>query len=229
MPDNPILYYTFALSPPSRAVLLTAKALNINLELRNIDLMKGEQLTSEFRKLNPIHTIPLLVDNDVIVYDSHAICGYLCDKYGSDNSLYPKDIVQRAHVNARLHFDTGFLFARLRIFFEPIFYWGSYDVPIEKLDYIGKCWPLLEAFLENNDYLCGDKVTIADYCCIATVTSCDGLAPIDSQKYPKLVEWIRRMESNEYYKAAKMAEGAIAFKEFLSNKILENKALAEGV
>lgn len=51
MSSNPILYYTFELSPPSRAVLLTAKALNINLDLRNINLMKGEQLTSEFRKV----------------------------------------------------------------------------------------------------------------------------------------------------------------------------------
>lgn len=178
-------------------------------------------------QLNPCHTIPLLIDNGVIVHDSHAICAYLCDKYGSDDSLYPKEIVKRAHVNARLHFDTGFLFARLRIFFEPIFYWGSYDVPKEKLDYIEKCWPLMNSFLENCDYLCGDELTIADFCCIATVTSCDGLAPIDNRKYPKLTEWIIRMESNEFYKAARMAEGAIAFKEFLNNKIKENEVLAE--
>lgn len=48
MSNNPILYYTFDLSPPSRAVLLTAKALNIDLDLRNINLMKGEQLSREF-------------------------------------------------------------------------------------------------------------------------------------------------------------------------------------
>lgn len=161
------------------------------------------------------------------MYDSHVICAYLCDKYSSDDSLYPKDLVKRANVNARLHFDTGFLFARLRIFFEPIFYWGSYDVPQEKLEYIGKCWPLMESFLENSDYLCGDELTIADFCCIATATSCDGLAPIDSKKYPKLIKWINRMESNEHYKAARMGEGAVAFKEFLTNKIQNNKALAE--
>lgn len=51
MSSNPILYYTFDLSPPSRAVVLTAKALHIDLDLRNINLMKGEQLTSEFLKV----------------------------------------------------------------------------------------------------------------------------------------------------------------------------------
>lgn len=51
MSSSLILYYTFDLSPPSRAVLLTAKALNIDLDLRNINLMKGEQLTSEFLKV----------------------------------------------------------------------------------------------------------------------------------------------------------------------------------
>lgn len=84
-----------------------------------------------------------------------------------------------------------------------------YDVPKEKLDYIEKCLLAIDEFLEWFDYLCGD-----DFCCIATVTSCNGLAPIDNRNYPKLIEWINRMESNEYYEAARMAEEAIAFKDF---------------
>lgn len=36
------------LSPPVRAVLLTAKALNIDLELKLVDLWKAQHLTPEF-------------------------------------------------------------------------------------------------------------------------------------------------------------------------------------
>lgn len=36
------------MSPPSRAVLLTAKALDLTFELHEIDTQKDQQLTSEF-------------------------------------------------------------------------------------------------------------------------------------------------------------------------------------
>lgn len=45
-----VLFYR-PLSPPSRAVLLTAKAIGVNLELKNINVLKGEHLTPEFRKV----------------------------------------------------------------------------------------------------------------------------------------------------------------------------------
>lgn len=45
-----VLFYR-PLSPPSRAVLLTAKAIGIDLELKNINVLKGEHLTPEFRKV----------------------------------------------------------------------------------------------------------------------------------------------------------------------------------
>lgn len=50
MPPKITLYY-LSLSPPVRSVLLTAKALGIELELKNVNLLEGEHLTSEFTKV----------------------------------------------------------------------------------------------------------------------------------------------------------------------------------
>ncbi|XP_037045750.1 glutathione S-transferase 1-like [Bradysia coprophila] len=194
-----VFYYTL-LSPPSRAVLLTGKALGIEFDLRNVDLIKGEHLSEEFKKLNPQHTIPLIIDNGVIIYDSHAICAYLCDKYANTDQLYPKDLVKRAEVDARLHFDTGFLFARLRFLYEPILYCGSAEVPEDKVQYIEKCWPIMEAFLERGPYLCGNELTIADYCCVATVSSLRHYGG-DMDKYPKLSGWLKRMRELPDYES----------------------------
>lgn len=44
------LYY-LPPSPPSRAVILLAKALGIHLNLKVIDVSKGEQLSPEFIKV----------------------------------------------------------------------------------------------------------------------------------------------------------------------------------
>lgn len=64
-------------------------------------------------KINPQHTIPTLVDGDFVIWDSHAITAYLVEKYATDDSLYPKDLIKRTLVNQRLHFDSGILFPRV--------------------------------------------------------------------------------------------------------------------
>ncbi|WP_323677962.1 glutathione S-transferase N-terminal domain-containing protein, partial [Halorubellus sp. PRR65] len=60
-------------SSPCRAVLLTAKAIGVDLNLKLMDLMKGEHLSPEFLKINPQHTIPTLVDNGLALSESRAI------------------------------------------------------------------------------------------------------------------------------------------------------------
>lgn len=43
--------YMHEVSPPSRAVLITAAALGLDLELHVVDLMKGEHKTPEYLKV----------------------------------------------------------------------------------------------------------------------------------------------------------------------------------
>ncbi|KAJ6647179.1 Glutathione S-transferase 1 [Pseudolycoriella hygida] len=221
MSSKIILYY-LSLSPPVRSVLLTAEALGIELELRNVNLLDGEHLTPEFTKLNPQHTVPTIDDNGVIIYDSHVICGYLVDKYAKDDSLYPKDLLKRAQVDARLHFDTGFLFARTRFIFEPIFFFGESEAPKYKIEYLQKCWSLMEAFLENGKFVCGDSITIADYCCIATISSVDTVAPIDAEKYPKLTAWKKLMEGLPNYHVN--VQGAVGVQKLFFDTMEKRKA-----
>lgn len=149
--------------------------------------------------MNPQHTVPTLDDNGVYLYDSHAICTYLCEKYGKNDNLYPKDIVKRALVDARLHFNSGFLFARLRFIYEPIFKGQESELSQVKLDYFVRCFGLLEAFLENGNYLCGNDLTVADFACVTTLSSIDQFAPVDETMYPKLAGWLHRMADIPYY------------------------------
>lgn len=59
--------------------------------------------------------MPTLVEEDgYVLWDSHAIAGYLIAAYAPDDSLYPKeDIRLRATIDQRLHFDNGVLFTSL--------------------------------------------------------------------------------------------------------------------
>lgn len=105
------ILYGAEISPPVRAVLLCFKALGLDYELRNVDLLKKEQLKEEFVKKNPQHTVPVLeIEEGKYIWDSHAINCYLVSRYAKNDTLYPKEFYLRAIVDQRLHFDSGVLF-----------------------------------------------------------------------------------------------------------------------
>lgn len=56
--------------------------------------------------------------------------GYLVDKYGKDDKLYPKNLRQRAIVDQRLHFEGGVLFPTHMAMVVRFFFW---EIIIRKL------------------------------------------------------------------------------------------------
>lgn len=119
-------------------------------------------------QINPQHTVPLLDDNGTLIVDSHAICAYLSEKYGETDRLYPKNLVERALVDSRLHFDSGHLFARMRFLYEPILYYKSAEMPEDRIEYVQRMWDIMEKFLGESAYVCGDELSIADFSLVAT-------------------------------------------------------------
>ena len=66
--------------------------------------------------MNPTHQIPSIDDNGFHLAESCAIAQYLCDKYTSDNNLYPKDVQKRAQVNRMMFFGAGTLWPAMRVY-----------------------------------------------------------------------------------------------------------------
>lgn len=149
--------------------------------------------------MNPQHTVPFLDDNGVLIADSHAICAYLCEKYGETDRLYPKDLAKRALVDSRLHFDSGHLFARMRFIYEPVLYDNGSEIFEDRIEYAQRVWDIMERFLADSPYVCGDEMTIADFCLIATTASLNENAPMDPEKHSKIIEWMDRMSQLPYY------------------------------
>lgn len=159
--------------------------------------MQNNSITIQFQ-LNPAHTVPTLDDNGFLIGDSHAICTYLVDKYAKNDALYPKDLKKRTTVGARLHFDNFFLFARIRFTFEPVLF-QKQVLAQDRIEYVQKVWPLLEGCLANGNYLCGNELTVADLCAVASVSSIKQFATIDSVQYPRITAWFERLAKLPYY------------------------------
>lgn len=56
MSSKPVLYY-LVLSPPARAVSLTAAALGVDLEIKEVNLLESDHLKPEFLKVIVINLI----------------------------------------------------------------------------------------------------------------------------------------------------------------------------
>ncbi|MGZ3809767.1 MAG: glutathione S-transferase family protein, partial [Bacteriovorax sp.] len=70
----------------------------------------GDMDTPEYRKLNPMGRVPTIVDGDIIMNESAAICIYLADRYSS-GILAPKmeDTKLRAEYTKWMVFSVGSL------------------------------------------------------------------------------------------------------------------------
>lgn len=198
MDQGKITLYGFDLSPPVRPVKLTLAALQLPYEYVEINTLKRENMSEEYLKKNPQHTVPMLEDHEICIWDSHAIMGYLVNKYGRDDSLYPKDPYQRAVVDMRLHFESSVVYAdALKRANDAVF--RTKQLPKERVDAIQAVYRLVETFFKDNDYVAGKELTIADFSLISPISSLTVYSEIDSNKYPKITAWIERMEELPYY------------------------------
>lgn len=127
---------------------MTAKALGVDLNMKLLKVMDGEQLKPEFVKLNPQHCIPTLVDDGFSIWESRAILIYLVEKYGADDSLYPSDPQKKAVVNQRLYFDMGTLF---QSFVEAIYpqIRNNHPADPEAMQKVDSAFGHLDTFLED--------------------------------------------------------------------------------
>lgn len=210
------LYYVPG-SAPCRAVLLTAKALNLNLNLKLVDLHHGEQLKPEYLKLNPQHTVPTLVDDGLSIWESRAIITYLVNKYAKGSSLYPEDPKARVLVDQRLYFDIGTLYQRFSDYFYPQVFAGA---PADKAknEKVQEALQLLDKFLEGQKYVAGPNLTVADLSLIASVSSLEA-SDIDFKKYANVKRWYETVKSTAPGYQEANEKGLEAFKGLVNSML----------
>ncbi|XP_062129508.1 glutathione S-transferase 1-like [Drosophila sulfurigaster albostrigata] len=209
-----LILYGFDPSIPVRPVKLTLAALQLPYEFVEVNVFSQQQMSEEYLKKNPQHTIPMLEDDGACIWDSHAIMCYLVSKYGKDDSLYPKDLLKRAIVNQRLYFESGVVFADAIRRTNMMAFCGT-PVTKDRIDAIVEVYNLMEAFLKDHDYIAGDTLTIADFSLISPISSLVGYVKIDAAKFAKLTAWVKRMEKLPYY--SENAVGAEIFLTALKN------------
>lgn len=208
------LYY-MPESPPCRAVQMLAAQIGLPLELKYINLDKGEQKSAEFVRVNPQQVVPTIVHDDFTLWESRAILKYLVLKYAPDSSLYPQDLKKRAKVDQMLDFDIGTLYNSLGKYLVPVLFGKPPDAEGEQ-----KFRSNLQV-LENalvDDYVCGLDLTIADISIVAGLSFAETIV-FDFSPWPRICCWKQKLRQKITNYAELNDEVIKGFIEYMKEKM----------
>ena len=93
-------------TPNGKKISIMLEEIGYNYKLTNIDIYKGEQFKSDFKKKSPFSKIPVIIDHDnnETIFESGAILIYLGEK---SNKFYEKN--NRIKINQWLMAQMGLI------------------------------------------------------------------------------------------------------------------------
>jgi glutathione S-transferase len=111
--------YQLHFSPSSAAMAphILLQELGVPFEKVLVDTSTGAHRSEAYRKLNPNGLIPTLVDGDLILYETAAICLHLCDTHPQAGLAPALGTVERAHFYKWLIWLTNTMQSTLIIYF----------------------------------------------------------------------------------------------------------------
>lgn len=161
----------------------------------------------EYRARNPNGLVPMLEDDDLVLWESNTIVRYLCAEYGREQGWYLEDPRQRALADKWMDWTTSALATPFR----PLF-WGILRTPEEQRDWVaidaalktcGNLLTIADETLARQPYLSGEQIGMGDI-----PLGCFAYAwfemPIERPELPHLQAWYERLKARPAYQAAVM-------------------------
>jgi glutathione S-transferase len=184
IPEIMILYH-FSTSPYARRVRLALAHKGLSAELR--DARANPEHASELRRLNPVRTVPLLIDGQRVIADSSAICHYI-DRKQPDPPLWPVglqgaeafEFVALADSAIDVLVDLGLRYSAL----------GDHpSFPKVRAEYVGRAQGALDKLAQmvgerrSAPALCGEVWSAADIAVCTMVIWLEGI-PVRAATFP---------------------------------------------
>ncbi len=146
---------------------LVLKELGVDHELILVDRKTNAHKSADYLALNPTGRIPTLIDGDLVIFESAAICLYLCDQ-NPQSTLAPKigDSL-RAEFLQWLFYLNSTVQPELMVYFYPSKHTTNNNHAAEIIAAqearITDMFALLDKALEGKEFLVGNYLTICDF------------------------------------------------------------------
>ena len=164
-------------------------------KITKIDLDKGEQFKSDFKKISPFSKIPVIIDqkNNKTIFESGAILIYLAEQSGK---FY--DINNRLEINQWLMAQMGYVGPMLGQHHQFHHYNpGKSQFGEDRYFKISKkIYDNLDERLSNSKYLSGEDYTIADIATFPWIARHDW-HDIGLKKFINLTRWYEEISKRE--------------------------------
>ncbi len=173
-------------------------------DLVRVDLGKGEHKRPEYQRIHPHGRVPALVDGDVTVFESSAICLYLADKF-PDKKLAPalgspaRGPYYQWMVYAIATAEPPVLKVFLNTVRRPEAERNAAEAEAGRAEF-QEVAALLTRVLDGRPFLLGDQFTAADVMVGSIVGWARGLKLVEN--HPALKEYSRRLVERPAYKRA---------------------------
>ena len=193
-------------SPRKVRMFLVEKNIT-DIEMIDIDLMKGEHKTPEYRALAPNSRIPALeLDDGTVIMESTAICRYLESLYPEPNLFgeSPMEIASIEMWQARIYNELMIPLAMGFRHLHP----AMSTLETQNKDYgetqksIGiKSLKYFNDVLSESEFVAGERYTFADIQMITTTDFFIGLNQLNLGDYPEIERHTRLMSSRQSFSA----------------------------
>jgi len=181
-------------SPNPQKVTFAFKELGLDCKLVPIDLAQGEHRQPAFLAINPFGRLPVLVDGDLTLPESHAILAYLGDKTGR---LWPTSGAGRAEALHWLFFLSQHIMPpagevalrfRAKVFGRPLDAAGEATIKRGE-EALPAPLAILEGHLAGNKWIMGADFGLVDcaYCPVLNVVEKSGFG---LSGYPKVAAYL---------------------------------------
>jgi len=191
----------------TKKTLYVLEEVGVDYEFKLVNLMKGENKSESFLKLNPIGKVPVLQHDDASLFESGAICRYVANVENSP--LYPRDKLQRAKVDQWMDFFSCHLGRWLStLYYEKIVKAraniGSPDEKScdEAMKFSARQLAIVDNWLQANTYLTGNNLSIADMFAFAYIEQVKDI-DLSLDEFPYVGQWLDAIEKKESVKRAR--------------------------
>ena len=186
----------------SRAIrpIWTAEEMGLDYELTMMPF-PPRVFMKEYLDVNMLGTIPYLTDGDVKMTESVAMAQYLVEKYGpTDLRVSPDEPDYPSYLNWLFHSDATLTFPQTVVLRYKLQEPGVADAAVDGYSrwFVSRL-KLLETTLEDREFLCSDRFTIADICVSYAITLADSLGIKQAFK-PNIKRWTDMLFERESYK-----------------------------
>jgi len=191
-----IKLYDFKSSPNCQRVKIVLAEKNLPYEIVPIDLRAQEQKTPDYLKLNPYGKVPVLTDDDTVLYESCIINEYLEEKYPNP-PLMPKQPGKKAKARILVdygmaHFDAPYQKLRMELMKDPKE--QNQEVVNGAKNELKKLLQRFEAEIGDKQYLVGD-FSLVDADLLPRFTRLEGFGVLPDPSLPRLGKYMERMKA----------------------------------